>query len=65
MFLKSWSIYSRHLCQTIVSENSHVSAGSEFCDDFRVPEAHVYTLDRDRARSLKRACGSVNEKFDS
>ena len=31
-----------------------MSAGSEFCDDSRVPEAHVYTLDRDRARSPKR-----------
>ena len=35
-------------------ENSHVSAGSEHCDDFRVLEAHVYTQDRDRARPLKR-----------
>ena len=35
-------------------ENSHVSAGSEHCDDFRVPEAHVYTQDRDRARPLRR-----------
>ena len=35
-------------------ENSHVSAGSEHCDDSRVPEAHVYTQDRDRARPLKR-----------
>ena len=52
MFLKSWSIYSRHLSN--YCENSHVSAGSEFCDDSRVPEAHVYTQDRDRARALKR-----------
>ena len=35
-------------------ENSHVSAGSEHCDDFRVPDVHVYTQDRDRARPLKR-----------
>ena len=35
-------------------ENSHELAGSEFCDDSRVPEAHVYTQDRDRARPLKR-----------
>ena len=35
-------------------ENSLVSAGSEYCDDSRVPEAHVYTQDRDRARPLKR-----------
>ena len=30
------------------------SPGSEHCDDSRVPEAHVYTQDRDRARPLKR-----------
>ena len=35
-------------------ENSHVSAGSEHCDDSRVLEAHVFTQDRDRARPLKR-----------
>ena len=30
------------------------SPGSEHCEDSRVPEAHVYTKDRDRFRPLKR-----------
>ena len=35
-------------------ENSHVSTGSEQCDDSGVLEAHVYTQDRDRAGPLRR-----------
>ena len=35
-------------------EDSRVSAGSEQCEGSRVPEAHVYTQDRDRFRPLKR-----------
>ena len=31
-----------------------VSAGSEHCEGSHVPEAHVYTQDRDRFRPLKR-----------
>ena len=35
-------------------EDSRDSRGSEHCRDSRVPEACVYTQDRDRARQLKR-----------
>ena len=35
-------------------EDSRVSAGSEHCEGSCVPQAHVYTQDRDRFRPLKR-----------
>ena len=35
-------------------EDSSVSPGSEQCEGSRVPEAHVYTQNRDRFRPLKR-----------
>ena len=35
-------------------EDSRVSVGSEQCEGSRVPEAHVFTHDRDRFRPLKR-----------